>query len=107
MLRLHDLWKSEITTETELSTHQRGTMEAVVFNGPWRIDIERRPKPALAEPTDAIVKVTTAGICGSELHMYRGHQKSATGHIMVSSFARCPLLSAGQRNFMSEPEPEH
>ncbi|KAK5223739.1 hypothetical protein LTR72_005125 [Exophiala xenobiotica] len=61
-------------------------MEAVVFNGPWTIDIERRPKPTLAEPTDAIVKVTTAGICGSELHMYRGHQKSGTGHIMGHEF---------------------
>lgn len=58
-------------------------MEAVIFNGPFNIAVERRPKPTLLEPTDAIVKVTTAGICGSELHMYRGHQKTATGHIMV------------------------
>jgi hypothetical protein len=83
-----------------------GKMEAVVFNGPWKIDIERRPKPTFAEPTDAIVKVTTAGICGSELHMYRGHQKSGTGHIMVSSGRRCaPFLSMAQRDLMPEPEP--
>ncbi|KAK5568248.1 hypothetical protein LTR43_006389 [Exophiala xenobiotica] len=82
-------------------------MEAVVFNGPWTIDIERRPKPTLAEPTDAIVKVTTAGICGSELHMYRGHQKSGTGHIMVSTGRRCaPFLSMAQRDLVPEPEPE-
>lgn len=82
-------------------------MEAVVFNGPWRIDIERRPKPTLAEPTDAIVKVTTAGICGSELHMYRGHQKSGTGHIMVSSFVRCTTLSNEPQDSVPEPGPEH
>lgn len=63
------------------------TMDAVVFNGPWKIDVERRPRPEITEPTDAVIKVTTAGICGSELHMYRGHQKTKTGHIMVSNDA--------------------
>ena len=58
-------------------------MKAIVFNGPWRIDIEDRPKPTCVEPTDAIVKVSLAGICGSELHMYRGYQKTEPGHIMV------------------------
>ncbi|KEF56200.1 uncharacterized protein A1O9_07781 [Exophiala aquamarina CBS 119918] len=61
-------------------------MNAVIFNGPRKIDIEKRPKPALIDPADAIVKVTSAGICGSELHMYRGHQKTATGHIMGHEF---------------------
>ncbi|KIX04245.1 uncharacterized protein Z518_07799 [Rhinocladiella mackenziei CBS 650.93] len=61
-------------------------MDAVIFNGPWKIDVEKRPKPTLSDPTDAIVKVTFAGICGSELHMYRGHQKTATGHIMGHEF---------------------
>jgi threonine dehydrogenase-like Zn-dependent dehydrogenase len=58
-------------------------MKAVVFNGPWKIDVEDRPLPQLVEPTDAVVKVTVAGLCGSELHMYRGHQKTESGHIMV------------------------
>lgn len=66
-------------------------MEAVIFKGPWDIAVERRPKPTLLDSKDAIVKVTTAGVCGSELHMYRGHQKTATGHIMVWSFDRCCL----------------
>ncbi|KAI1610531.1 chaperonin 10-like protein [Exophiala viscosa] len=61
-------------------------MDAVIFNGPFKIDVEKRPKPTLLEPTDAIVKVTVAGVCGSELHMYRGHQKTATGHIMGHEF---------------------
>nr|KAK5441251.1 hypothetical protein LTR18_007095 [Exophiala xenobiotica] len=87
-------------------------MEAVVFNGPWKIDIERRPKPTLAELTDAIVKVTTAGICGSELHMYRGHQKSGTGHIMNGYTNRCPKglapfgtqgLAGGQAEYVRVP----
>jgi hypothetical protein len=65
-------------------------MDAVIFNGPWKIDVEKRPIPTVTEPTDAIVKVTSAGICGSELHMYRGHQKTPVGHIMV--IESCPAL---------------
>lgn len=64
---------------------EKSTMRAVVFNGPWQIDVEERPKPVILNSTDAIVKVSLAGVCGSELHMYRGHQKTDTGHIMVRS----------------------
>lgn len=63
---------------------EQDKMRAVIFNGPWKIDVEDRPKPKLLEPTDAIVKVSLAGLCGSELHMYRGHQATKSGHIMVS-----------------------
>lgn len=63
-------------------------MNAVIFNGPFKIDVEQRPIPVLQEDTDAVVKVSLAGICGSELHMYRGHQETKTGHIMVSSTPR-------------------
>lgn len=59
------------------------TMRAVVFNGPRKIDVEERPRPTLRDATDAIVKVKLAGVCGSELHMYRGHQVTEAGHIMV------------------------
>ncbi|KAH8893050.1 GroES-like protein [Thozetella sp. PMI_491] len=57
-------------------------MDAVIFSGPFNITIERRPKPEIKEPTDAIVKVSVFAICGSDLHSYRGHQQSKTGHIM-------------------------
>jgi len=61
-------------------------MKAVVFRGPYDIAIETRKRPELQEPTDAVVKVSLAGVCGSELHMYRGHQKTETGHIMGHEF---------------------
>lgn len=60
------------------------TMNAVVFNGAFQIATERRPKPKILEPTDAIIKVSVAGICGSDLHFYRGHQKMDPGVICVS-----------------------
>jgi threonine dehydrogenase-like Zn-dependent dehydrogenase len=54
-----------------------------VLHAPHKIGVEMRPKPIIVEPTDAVVKVIVAGICGSELHPYRGHQKTTFGHIMV------------------------
>ncbi|KAH8700744.1 chaperonin 10-like protein [Talaromyces proteolyticus] len=62
------------------------TMNAVVFRGPFNISVERKAKPQIKQQTDAIVRVKSAGICGSELHMYRGHQKTGTGHIMGHEF---------------------
>ncbi|EXJ87224.1 hypothetical protein A1O3_04183 [Capronia epimyces CBS 606.96] len=61
-------------------------MKAVVFHGAFDIRVEDRPEPQIRDPTDAIVKVQTAGLCGSELHMYRGHQTTKTGHIMGHEF---------------------
>lgn len=50
------------------------------------VGVETRPKPVIRDPTDAIIRVKLAGICGSELHMYRGVQKTAAGHIMGHEF---------------------
>ncbi|PYI01551.1 GroES-like protein [Aspergillus sclerotiicarbonarius CBS 121057] len=62
------------------------SMKAVVFRGPFDIAVEDHPRPKILDPTDAIVRVRYAGICGSELHMYRGHQKTGTRHIMGHEF---------------------
>ena len=47
-------------------------MKAGVYLGPGDIRIEDVPDAALREPTDALVRVTHAGICGSDLWVYRG-----------------------------------
>ncbi|KAI5804455.1 S-glutathione dehydrogenase [Geopyxis carbonaria] len=62
------------------------TMKAVVFNGPKEISVEDRPIPEIQNDTDAIVKVSLTALCGSELHVFRGHQKSETGFIMGHEF---------------------
>src|SRR3954465_6705673 len=45
-------------------------MKAVVWNGKRDVRVERVPDPKIEEPTDAIIRVTTTNICGSDLHLY-------------------------------------
>lgn len=48
-------------------------MRAAVWDGvPHQITIKSVPKPHLVSPKDAIVRLTSAAICGSDLHTYRG-----------------------------------
>ncbi|GAB1320425.1 hypothetical protein MFIFM68171_10635 [Madurella fahalii] len=62
------------------------TMKAVVFHGPKKVSVEDRPVPKLQHPKDIIVKVQATALCGSELHVFRGHQPSGTGFIMGHEF---------------------
>ncbi|KAJ4361977.1 hypothetical protein N0V83_010918 [Neocucurbitaria cava] len=64
----------------------KDTMKAVVFKGPGKVVIEDRPIPQIKEPGDVIVKVDKTALCGSELHVYRGHQPSPTDFIMGHEF---------------------
>jgi len=45
-------------------------MRAVTWQGKRSVSVEEVPDPQIQEPTDAIIKVTTACICGSDLHLY-------------------------------------
>lgn len=47
-------------------------MRAMVYRGPYRIRVEEKDRPAIEHPGDAIVRVTRAAICGSDLHLYHG-----------------------------------
>jgi threonine dehydrogenase-like Zn-dependent dehydrogenase len=47
-------------------------MRAMVYRGPYRIRIEEKDIPKIEHPNDAIVRVTRAAICGSDLHLYHG-----------------------------------
>jgi threonine dehydrogenase-like Zn-dependent dehydrogenase len=49
-------------------------MQALIFNGIENILYARVNDPEIREPTDAIVKVRLAGICGSDLHVYHGRE---------------------------------
>jgi threonine dehydrogenase-like Zn-dependent dehydrogenase len=47
-------------------------VRATIFNGTRDVRVEEVPDPRIVEPTDAIVRVTHACICGSDLWFYRG-----------------------------------
>ncbi len=47
-------------------------MKAVVWGGTNRVSVETVPDPTLLLPTDAIVRVSSTAICGSDLHLLDG-----------------------------------
>lgn len=47
-------------------------MRAMTYRGPYRIRVVDKPTPEIEHPRDAIVRVTRACICGSDLHLYHG-----------------------------------
>jgi len=50
-------------------------MKAVVFPGPEQISVERVPDPAPA-PDEVVIRVAQAGICGTDVHIYRDEYMS-------------------------------
>jgi threonine dehydrogenase-like Zn-dependent dehydrogenase len=52
------------------------------MHGPGDVRIEDVPDPSIVEPTDAILRVTRASICGSDLWPYASMERSETGQSM-------------------------
>lgn len=48
-------------------------MRAVCWNGKQDVRVETVPDPKILNPRDAIIKVTSTAICGSDLHLYDGY----------------------------------
>jgi alcohol dehydrogenase len=53
-------------------------MKALVYSGPGRKDWRDVPDPAIQEPTDAVVRVDTTTICGTDLHILHGDVAAVT-----------------------------
>ena len=47
--------------------------------GPFKVEVQNVEKPQISNPNDIIVRVTTAAICGSDLHMYEGRTAAESG----------------------------
>ena len=54
-------------------------MRAVVYKKPFEVAVESVPDPTILHPNDAIVKITSSCICGSDLHMYEGRTAATPG----------------------------
>src|SRR5205807_6781053 len=57
-------------------------VNAVRYENVCKISVSDYPKPKLVSPTDAILKVTTSGISGSDLHMYDGRTELKQGTVV-------------------------
>lgn len=69
----------------------------MVYKRPGEMVLEDRPYPAL-RPDEVVLKVNVAGICGSELHGYLGHDKTiAPGMIFGHEFAGTVVDSTSAR----------
>jgi alcohol dehydrogenase len=74
------------TTATAPSEVQRSprdartglTMKALVYHGPGKRAWEDKPKPTIKDAGDAIVRITTSTICGTDLHILKGDVPSVT-----------------------------
>ena len=56
-------------------------MRAAIFRGVGAIEVGERPDPRIEHPTDAVVRVVMACVCGSDLWYYRGDSPHAVGSI--------------------------
>ncbi len=57
-------------------------MRAVVYRGPFDVRVEEVPDPKIEQPLDAIIQITTANICGSDLHPYEGRADMDAGMVL-------------------------
>ncbi|MEA3213552.1 MAG: hypothetical protein QOE70_6609 [Chthoniobacter sp.] len=49
-------------------------MRALVWHGKYNVSVDTVPDPVIQEFTDAIIKITSTAICGSDLHLFDGYQ---------------------------------
>jgi alcohol dehydrogenase len=71
------------TAELELTTTMSATlsatsMKALVYHGPSKHSWEDKPRPTIQDIGDAIVRITTSTICGTDLHILKGDLPSVT-----------------------------
>jgi alcohol dehydrogenase len=54
------------------------TMKALVYHGPGKYGWEEKPRPTIKDAGDAIVRITTSTICGTDLHILKGDLPAVT-----------------------------
>ena len=57
-------------------------MKAVVYKGPFDVAVEQVEDPRIEQPLDAVIRITTANICGSDLHPYEGRADMDAGMVI-------------------------
>src|SRR3954464_3923643 len=84
----------------------RNTMKAVTWHGRRDVRVDTVPDPKIEQPTDAVIRVTASGICGSDLHLYEVlapfmNEGDVLGHepmgVVEEVGSEVPDLEAGDR----------
>jgi 2-desacetyl-2-hydroxyethyl bacteriochlorophyllide A dehydrogenase len=68
-------------------------MRAVTFQAPGEVQVDERPEPELETRDDAIVAIEASGICGSDLHIYRGRVRIEPGFTIGHEFVGTVLAT--------------
>ncbi|KAG8713678.1 hypothetical protein FRC11_011461 [Ceratobasidium sp. 423] len=75
-----------------MATHNNTMSALKLYPDPLELRFESLPIPEVTHPDDAIVKILLAGLCGSDLHAYRGLEPFdipyVTGHELVGVVAQ-------------------
>ena len=53
-------------------------MKALVYHGPYQRSWDTVPDPGIKDPGDAIVRIDSSTICGTDLHILKGHVPAVT-----------------------------
>ncbi|GHG62536.1 glutathione-independent formaldehyde dehydrogenase [Comamonas sp. JC664] len=57
-------------------------MKALVYEGPHKVSVKEVPDAKIERPTDAVVRIRSTNICGSDLHMYEGRTDMESGRVL-------------------------
>jgi len=61
--------------------YRRRFLKAVVYQEPFKVTVEEMPDAKIEDANDAVVRITTTNICGSDLHMYEGRTPAEPGMV--------------------------
>jgi alcohol dehydrogenase len=68
----------ELPTKSAAPISASAIMKALVYHGPGKCAWQDTPRPTIQDPGDAIVRVTTSTICGTDLHILKGDLPAVT-----------------------------
>ena len=69
----------ELAARSNPVLHASATMKALVYHSAGKIAWEDKPRPTIQHAGDAIIRMTTSTICGTDLHILKGDLPSVTG----------------------------
>jgi alcohol dehydrogenase len=73
----------EIADPVAIGVETNGMMNALVYGGPGQRAWQAKPRPIVRDPGDAVVRITTSTICGTDLHILKGDVPTvAAGRIL-------------------------